>query len=507
MKLSSVILVEALSQKLELIHIHSDIDLCISDVRLYSQNSEISKEENSLLYLLRPEQLPSYLAQARTTCFAVAGGDLEISISEQQEYFVFSSDICFEDAFTALQDVFRNYQIWESALLQGMIGASSIDDLMAIAARYLPNPIALFDVSFVLIATGGEIPPDHLDSTWADVVREGYFPMGVQDRKSEELLWNAHKPFRMKVGTTTKASACIRYQGKIIGYLGMTDLRTPITDGQLSILYAIQRIFESTVFLSGMQGFTDHRFSTLLTRLLRGYSIEKGVIDYYLRMLSWHNCKQFHLFLVMNTESAVLRDEEIFPTIQRLKTTFRNPIIFPFEDSIVIVSAISGPENRQHLNDILSDRKMLCIESLPFYPFSYLRHAYLQCRMTLSCVHEVAQPCMISFYEKYQECILSALSDSTSLSALCNPYIFCLKKRKNGMDFIRSLRVFLMHGKNYSEAATELHVHRNTLIYRIERMEQYLEIDFHAANEQTLFQLYLSCLICERSVTESQEGE
>ncbi len=499
MNLSPAILVETLSAKLSFVHIRSSIDLCISDVRLYSPDDTACEEGGTILYLLRPEQLSSYFERSVSDCFAVACCDPEITIPEEMEYFIFSPGICFESAFSALQRVFHDFRLWESALLQGMIRSCSMEELMVIAAQPLYNPLALFDVSFVLIATGGEIPAGQLDSTWADVMREGYFPMGVQDRKKEDLLWNAHQPFRTRVGNTIKASTCIRSQGNIVGYLGMTNLQAPITDGQLSILYAIQTIFESHRFFYSIQ-----RFSTLLTRLLLGYSVETSVIDYYLKSLSWHKCRQFCLLILTNATGTALRDGEISSTIHRLKDIFHDSLIFPFEDCIVIVSAVTDPEDRTCLNSILHDMQLLCIKSLSFYPFSYIRHAYLQCRMVLACAPP-CQPGVLSFDEKYQDCVLSAMSDSISLTALCNPYIFNLKDKKNGMDFIHSLRIFLMHGKNYSEASAELHVHRNTLIYRIERMEEYLGMNFHAANEQTLFQLYLSCLISEKSTAEFQE--
>jgi hypothetical protein len=64
-----------------------------------------------------------------------------------------------------------------------------------------------------------------------------------------------------------------------------------------------------------------------------------------------------------------------------------------------------------------------------------------------------------------------------------------------GAELVRTLRAYLDVGRNAKEAARVLHVHRNTLLYRLRRIETLLRVDL--GNAQTLFELDLACRILE----------
>jgi DNA-binding PucR family transcriptional regulator len=53
----------------------------------------------------------------------------------------------------------------------------------------------------------------------------------------------------------------------------------------------------------------------------------------------------------------------------------------------------------------------------------------------------------------------------------------------------------LSMARNTTATASRLFIHRNTLLYRLRRIEEILGMDLAIADEQTLFMLYLSCLI------------
>lgn len=498
MRINLSIIAEMLAKHIYFYVSSSELDLDISDIEIFSAKCFESNSET--MYLVKHELLPQFLEEHSDVCFATTYCDANELLPYGKRYIVFADGISFETAFFEISRVFRYYREWEMRILHALIDQQKIEDILSLCAQPLNNPIALFDPSFVLIATGGYVPSDHLDRTWSGVLTSGYFAFGAQDKGNDKNLWNSTRPIRIKVEDTTKASTCIRCQGRIAGYLGSTELCAPITDGQLSLMHAIQCIFESNSYLSSMQFLPDRRISVLLTRLLLGYHVEDSAIDYYLRTLSWQGNNIFGVNLITALSGEKLTDEEVAPTIQNIKPSFCESIIFPFEECIAVITREKeGVETRcsNNLREILHSRQLMCIKSLPFHEFSYLRYAYLQCRMLLPLLQDKSRPEIYQFADYYQECVLTALVDSASLTALCNPDILNLCNKRNGKEFVHSLRVFLMHGKNYSEAATELSIHRNTLIYRIEQMEKILNINFHQESESTLFQLYLSTLICD----------
>ena len=60
---------------------------------------------------------------------------------------------------------------------------------------------------------------------------------------------------------------------------------------------------------------------------------------------------------------------------------------------------------------------------------------------------------------------------------------------------LETLKVFLEHNSNVHQAAAHMHIHTNTLNYRLKRIKEIGNIDFKDMNQKTM--LYLDLLIYE----------
>ncbi|NYF24380.1 sugar diacid recognition domain-containing protein [Sporosarcina sp. JAI121] len=70
-------------------------------------------------------------------------------------------------------------------------------------------------------------------------------------------------------------------------------------------------------------------------------------------------------------------------------------------------------------------------------------------------------------------------------------YIEKLSNHANGAALIESFLVYCEEQLNMSQAARKLYLHRNTLIYRIQQLQQLLTIDLHSFKQCTLLYLAL----------------
>lgn len=80
--------------------------------------------------------------------------------------------------------------------------------------------------------------------------------------------------------------------------------------------------------------------------------------------------------------------------------------------------------------------------------------------------------------------------------------------RKQGSDLVRTLRVYLENDRKLSHSSRELHLHPNTLRYRVEKISRILEIDFEDPDARffTLMALRLAIEIPETSHIPSEFG-
>ena len=99
--------------------------------------------------------------------------------------------------------------------------------------------------------------------------------------------------------------------------------------------------------------------------------------------------------------------------------------------------------------------------------------------------------------------LLHHLEQSSSLDMQLHPAALQIAAAKNGDELLSCVYAFLMNGRNVSQAARALYMHRNTLEYRMRVINERWGIDFDAMDEDELLRLSLSCrLLMQRGLEE-----
>ena len=68
---------------------------------------------------------------------------------------------------------------------------------------------------------------------------------------------------------------------------------------------------------------------------------------------------------------------------------------------------------------------------------------------------------------------------------------FNSKISKLDSEMIRTIEVFFNCGLNLSESAKELYIHRNTLIYRLDKIQKMTSYDIREFNNAMIFKIIL----------------
>ena len=86
--------------------------------------------------------------------------------------------------------------------------------------------------------------------------------------------------------------------------------------------------------------------------------------------------------------------------------------------------------------------------------------------------------------------ILEGIIDSVSEEMKNDIYIRFEKGiSKLDNEMIRTMEVFFKCGLNLSEASKELYIHRNTLIYRLDKIQKYTNYDIREFNDAVLLKI------------------
>ena len=103
------------------------------------------------------------------------------------------------------------------------------------------------------------------------------------------------------------------------------------------------------------------------------------------------------------------------------------------------------------------------------------------------------------FNEAFPHVLYGVLKEKNSLPGFCHPAVLSLwqSHMEQDLTLIHNLKCYLINGRNIAETARTLHLHRNTLIYRLRKIEDLLHISLDYLDENMLLYLLISCLICE----------
>ena len=122
-----------------------------------------------------------------------------------------------------------------------------------------------------------------------------------------------------------------------------------------------------------------------------------------------------------------------------------------------------------------------------------LRDSYREARQALSMARRLADPNPLYFGELNVYRLLFQLEYSPELGAFCNEIIGSLIEydRTQGTDLVETLTAYFAHKGNLSQTAEAMFVHRNTLLYRMDRIKEISGLDLDNPETRLSIQLAL----------------
>ena len=171
-------------------------------------------------------------------------------------------------------------------------------------------------------------------------------------------------------------------------------------------------------------------------------------------------------------------------------------MIYNYSDQIVAVD-----QNLEHYHNLTLYKKMTNFlnqchmyfgQSMCFENITELHTAFMQSQIALS--QRKKEP-GISFLEILPEYLVKTLFTSNEADGLMFPSMknFQNIKKEYRQDLLICLEQYISSGLNLSATASNLFIHRHTVIYRIKKIEDLLNITFSKLSQSELGLLWLSC--------------
>lgn len=515
MKLNLYILAEKLSQYNPRVQCQDFMVKDLINVSFLPDNC--AEANNSYVYITTSAKIEKFSDFHELSLIILGEPDTNLSDKNCYDFIIIEEKLSEFDILSAVQSAFDYYNKWDAKLINELLSAKPIQEVLDTCSEVLTNPISLSDTANVLIAKSGVFPAEVTDIIWKSLLTHGYgkielFP--VRFRKLFEMCIAARTPVMMpplsEPSDIRLIAAALVKDDIHFANLILTELTSKFTLGQLSLTEHIQRRLEYSNQIPVGPADYANGTSYILTQLIKGIAIEDEMIDYFLKKQHWNRSDSYYL-LAANFDSgeplnSVYRSSHLVNIKQAIPESY-----VLFVDNILVIiyrcteSVLNKREIVHRLRDTLCKLRWFAGMSMKFNGYENLNIAMLQATTAFDYGKTLSPGQNVYVFDEiYNYCFINSLGDKNSILEFCHPKMLAILAEKDTwkIELLKTLSVYLKNGRNTSLTTSILHIHRNTLINRLKSIEVMMDVKLDDVHGMDLDILLISCMICDEQVLE-----
>lgn len=409
-----------------------------------------------------------------------------------------------ETVFNLVQDIFISSQEMQSnapRFLDSLVHGRGLQHILDIGYELLKNPIVLFDTKSNLIAHSANIETD--DPVNAELLKNGRLSNDtinfIWETDHQKSLNTKRYPYYFKSEKLkyNRIVGNIYNDKKKVALMVVWENERPFNDKDIDLVAQLCEIISSEMQRSEYyRNMKDVLFESFMADLLDGKTkyIEPAIKRF--NSMDW-KLKRYLFLLVIDISGF----DSSFREISRIRDTIEYMIkdcrAFIYNHRVLALISRDTAELRpsdelKDLSQFLRDNSMYAGISKCFSNMAEIQVYFTQAVKAIELGSHISDK-VIFPYEEYQIFrLLEAGAAQEDLMRLCHSALLTLLEhdKGNNTDYLKTLYIYLANGQDSSNTAIAMHTHRNTVLYRVSRIKELLDIDFK--NGELVFQLMLS---------------
>jgi len=397
----------------------------------------------------------------------------------------------------------QRYQLFEN-LLNTLLVDMNIKKILDFSFGFIENPIIVFGgAASIICFTSKTGISAHIPAAMdmgADGADKASFLSAL---KTDSIDFQHSKdPVMIEDGYCFKGRRRIAMNlivdAERLGSVAIIEENKPLTDNDFEYLRIICRAITYKLRYSGAkQDFYVLQFEQNMIDLLNGKKINSDNNQW----LNNVGADKFQNFYVAALDTAGLSKRQIADLRSLLVRRFYKSYSTLHKKDIVMLSNTKDAEDANHLRQILNDMaEQYGIEiglSSLFSKIDQLKTYYTQATKARDFAAAAGNKRSLREYENYKIHVLLSEFSVNDLSSNVNRSLLDLihYDKKENSEYLRTLITYIRCGKNRQKTHEILNIHKNTLIYRLERITDLL--GHSLMDGDFLFDIYLSFIILD----------
>lgn len=386
------------------------------------------------------------------------------------------------------------YNKWEVQLWEAATHDDGLQRMLDLCDDIFDNPSRIVDMQGLVLAISRKFGPDDYNQRWKKMYETGIVHLSgvslhVVTVQGEELDEWREVPGIYYVDEDghrqNYIAAGIWIDEEIVAAILIMEYRTPLSIAHCQLTAVFASILKTSIQNHNRTNLLHSRTS-IVQQLLDGEVLSPELIS----KLTIPEMQAPYCMMVLHciqSNVPVIRNGSMLTLIR--KSPCANVSLI-YEDRILtIVSQKNQQRHLEHILHAINAQHYAIGISLPFYSWNDFPAPYKQACFSCEAGRGIAG--IYSCKDYAFEYLIGAMRQLNEDYHFQHPAISLLQQydREHATALEQTLFCYLKCERNIADTCKALYIHRNTLVYRIKRIEELIECDLDNLDERVFLQL------------------
>jgi hypothetical protein len=400
-------------------------------------------------------------------------------------------------ALNAALECVEFYNNWGKTLMSFLGKKRPLKDMLDASSEALPYPMAILDEKTRILALGKITTTESSDYKY--LVKYGEFGIKGLQKFSEmadaPFILSSRTAHVVKNSTaedkTERIRINIRVNQKIVGYILVFDPGGGFRRGDISRVNNFCEYIQRCMEIPSNEYLAKPSLESFFIKMISGEDYDMVELIKILGNFGWNQDDQY---CIVRIESKVAnKNNLVFVKLcERIRYKFQGCYPFVHDNGITLLMNLTdlstGEDHVFKITKLLEPDTIIIGVSYSFVNVTFIARYYHQACTAVYYGRYLQRSSPIYAANIALEEISQLAKNNEEISSFIHSDVRKLMAydRKNNSDMSRSLFYYLYFGCNSTDAANYLGIHRNTLKYRLAKIQEILSLDIDDKKERLL---------------------